>query len=1238
MVRSKLVVFLLIISLLVSQLSYLFVPLVYAASSPWTQTDWSGGSGQTAWSDTTKFDSSSNVTTSTAGQVTLTATSSWYNTSWAFRRKITFDNSAQAENLTNFPVQVKLTSSNIDYSNTQNSGQDIRFTDSDGTTLLSYEIETWDESGSSFVWVKVPQIDASSNTDHIYMYYGNSSAADAQAATSVWDSNYASVWHLKESGNGTAGEYKDSTSNANNGRGGNGTSTHVPALTASGEINGAQTFDGTDDYVLVSDPANGSLDFGTGSFTISAWVKSSNATAGTKLILAKDIGGGHYFLAMASGNLRGEVRDSDATNWVAADPASMSIADDVWHFITAVKTATTLTFYVDGVSKSGHTEDVAGSTPGMGNTSNATSFTMGSSATPHLFYPGSIDEIRISNTNRSAVYIAAQYKSEADTFNTFASEEPQVQASGSLTSSIFDTESSSGAAWGTLTYNATTPSNTSVTVKARTSNSSSMTGATAFSSCDAVTSGNDISSNNCVTDSHRYIQYQLALANTDSASTPTFQDISTTFAVYDADAPSISLTALSPDPNNDNTPTLSGTATDTLGTVSNVQFQMDATSGSWTACSATDGSFNSASEAFSCTAAALSDGSHTMYVRATDSNSNTTSNASATTDTFTIDVTAPVTIDLDSPANNTYTNNERPTFKWKATTDATSGLSKYKLEISNDANGLYLTVDNIATSGTADVTNNRYVVHFDGFSDSDTTNNYISVYTKSTSDWGSSSNDGKLREGKNTWKIIAFDNAGNTTSSSRIIYPDYTNPTLSSVALASSDTVGSKDGYVITTTIKPSISGTIADNLSPDKILISFYKQNFFLGISNSESLLLSTSNSLNNTNNTASLSFSFAPSQDIDYGKYRVTVTGVDKAGNQSLIQTLSIQIMTDTQAKTLLTQTDKEKEAQKNTSTISLPELEKKALLRREKEASEFEKFLAGINSMANTIIGYFESSTSYLANGTKTLANNVLEGIDNALISMIQTIASASSNITTALANAIFNTYQSTIASILPRMIDDGIENGAKIIGFVFGSISRFVGESNELALSILNNSQQNVINQISNTQIIPNTTFPILARLTNILNNSELTVKQHIASINKDSSRILFQAGEGIRIALRSFERPVNDSAAFLDRIKVGILTFQSIVFDSQPTVITNVTIEEIGQDFAVVSWKTNHYAWGKVNYGKDLTYGREALLLKREKTHTARLTGLKPGERYFFEVMSQNKNYAYDAYYSFETKK
>ncbi|MHC4158358.1 MAG: LamG domain-containing protein, partial [Planctomycetota bacterium] len=44
-----------------------------------------------------------------------------------------------------------------------------------------------------------------------------------------------------------------------------------------GQVGGALSFDGNEDYVKVIDPADGSLDFGTGNFTISLWFKTTDA-------------------------------------------------------------------------------------------------------------------------------------------------------------------------------------------------------------------------------------------------------------------------------------------------------------------------------------------------------------------------------------------------------------------------------------------------------------------------------------------------------------------------------------------------------------------------------------------------------------------------------------------------------------------------------------------------------------------------------------------------------------------------------------------------------------------------------------------------------------------------------------------------------------------------------------------------------------------------------------------------
>jgi hypothetical protein len=62
---------------------------------------------------------------------------------------------------------------------------DIRFTDSDGTTLLNYWIESGCDSNNTRIWIKV-NISASS-TKTIYLYYGNLSASSLSNGDATFD-------------------------------------------------------------------------------------------------------------------------------------------------------------------------------------------------------------------------------------------------------------------------------------------------------------------------------------------------------------------------------------------------------------------------------------------------------------------------------------------------------------------------------------------------------------------------------------------------------------------------------------------------------------------------------------------------------------------------------------------------------------------------------------------------------------------------------------------------------------------------------------------------------------------------------------------------------------------------------------------------------------------------------------------------------------------------------------------
>src|ERR1039457_4140892 len=92
----------------------------------------------------------------------------WYNTLWTERKTIAVTGSAAAQ--TNYPVKLTLpyaAGMKADFS-------DLRFTDSSGTLLLNYWIET--DNSTAVVWVKAPSVPIAPNTAAIYAYYGNPAA------------------------------------------------------------------------------------------------------------------------------------------------------------------------------------------------------------------------------------------------------------------------------------------------------------------------------------------------------------------------------------------------------------------------------------------------------------------------------------------------------------------------------------------------------------------------------------------------------------------------------------------------------------------------------------------------------------------------------------------------------------------------------------------------------------------------------------------------------------------------------------------------------------------------------------------------------------------------------------------------------------------------------------------------------------------------------------------------------
>lgn len=113
-------------------------------SSKWIQTDWSGGSGQSIWSDTTRYNSDdSNVDVSTSGQVTLTSTDgrSCGVRTWPFTTDTNYTYDLNDIEVTDGVAQLVASSSSSGSGDTINQSFDL--------TSIGWTYNDWEESGNS---------------------------------------------------------------------------------------------------------------------------------------------------------------------------------------------------------------------------------------------------------------------------------------------------------------------------------------------------------------------------------------------------------------------------------------------------------------------------------------------------------------------------------------------------------------------------------------------------------------------------------------------------------------------------------------------------------------------------------------------------------------------------------------------------------------------------------------------------------------------------------------------------------------------------------------------------------------------------------------------------------------------------------------------------------------------------------------------------------------------------------
>ena len=213
---------------------------------------------------------------------------------------------------------------------------------------------------------------------------------------------------------GTGG-IKDSTSNANNGTD-NGTMDASDQI--NGQIDGSLDFDGSDDRVTFSDIA--AMDFAaTSDFTISGWF-NSNLDGADRVIMGKAAGlantGWIVYTDNTPDDLVVHIKETGGDGGADCFARSGTIFNggnlDKWFHFTFIwddDSQANTRLYINGVDDTA----TACSVSGIGNLANVEAFYIGTDSSGTNPFNGSIDEVRVSNTARSADWIKTEYTNQS---------------------------------------------------------------------------------------------------------------------------------------------------------------------------------------------------------------------------------------------------------------------------------------------------------------------------------------------------------------------------------------------------------------------------------------------------------------------------------------------------------------------------------------------------------------------------------------------------------------------------------------------------------------------------------------------------------------------------------------------------------------------------------------------------------------------------------------------------------
>jgi hypothetical protein len=304
------------------------------------------------------------------------------------------------ETLTNFPIFIKITSKDFDFSSFANNGSDIRFFKPNGVFLAS-EIIQWDSiNKQAGIFVFLDTVYGNSNSQYIIMNWGTSKYYSSPTNNFVFDTvfGFTGVWHLEESQKNVI---KDATPNIANG------ANFINSLDQSGIVCNGRNFNGTD-FILINNKKV--LNISNSDFSISLWLYPRRERG---IILSKDTTMGQDSCAIRL-YLGDALSDSNGLHPCFGGKGSgVTIADSCvllnqWNHIvfTWNHLQKTATFYINGKKSSTQTNTFL---PISGVDNPNSRIIIGYDASYLFAY---CDEIYISKVVRSESFIKLLYENQ----------------------------------------------------------------------------------------------------------------------------------------------------------------------------------------------------------------------------------------------------------------------------------------------------------------------------------------------------------------------------------------------------------------------------------------------------------------------------------------------------------------------------------------------------------------------------------------------------------------------------------------------------------------------------------------------------------------------------------------------------------------------------------------------------------------------------------------------------------